>query len=111
MIDLLFADRVDAKALEELPAREKEDAWTLFRGEHERGESERRLHTLRDAFFEAYDALVRLLNERLLAPEGRTSPPSGTSTPATVADAPAVPKADDPQLCVGQGMPRDRLQR
>ncbi|MFF3139211.1 esterase/lipase family protein [Streptomyces mirabilis] len=106
MIDLLCADRVDATAYEDLPAREKEDAWTLFVREYQRGESERRLHTLRNAFFETYDALVSLLNERLLAPEGTTSPPRGTGTPATVAASPAVPNAADPQLRVGQGLPR-----
>ncbi|MFC7261491.1 alpha/beta fold hydrolase [Streptomyces lutosisoli] len=106
MIDLLFADRVDDKAYEDLPAREKEDAWTLFLGEHQRGESERRLHALRNAFFETYDALVRLLNERLLAPEGTTSPPRVTSTPATVAAPPAVSNAAGPQMRVGQGLPR-----
>jgi pimeloyl-ACP methyl ester carboxylesterase len=104
MIDLLFADRVDTKAFEDLPAREKEDAWTLFLGEYERGESELRLQTLRNAFFETYDALVRLLNERLLAPEGTTSPPRGT-TPATADAPPAVPDAGDRQPRVGQGLP------
>ncbi|GAA3838830.1 hypothetical protein GCM10022403_084000 [Streptomyces coacervatus] len=102
MIDLLFADRVDAKAFENLPAREREDAWTFVLGEYQPGESELRLHTLRDAFFEAYDALVRLLNERLLAPAGTSSLPSGTSTPTTV----AVPNAAGPQPRVGQGLPR-----
>ncbi|MFF7764295.1 alpha/beta fold hydrolase [Streptomyces griseorubiginosus] len=106
MIDLLFADRVDAQVFEDLPAREREDAWTLFLGEHERGESERRLQTLRNTFFEAYDTLVRLLNERLLAPQGTTPLPSGTSAPVTVADAPTGPNAADPPLRVGQGLPR-----
>lgn len=106
MIDLLFADRVDAKAFENLPARENEDAWTFVLGEYQPGESELRLHTLRDAFFEAYDALVRLLNERLLAPAGTTPPLSGTSTPATVAGPPAAPNASGPQPRVGQGLPR-----
>ncbi|MEU6231156.1 alpha/beta fold hydrolase [Streptomyces sp. NPDC047042] len=106
MTDLLFADRVDAKAFENLPTREREDAWTFVLGEHQPGESELRLHTLRDAFFETYDALVRLLNERLLAPAGTTSPPSSTSTPATVADPPAVPNTAGPQPRVGQGLPR-----
>ncbi|MFE5406458.1 alpha/beta fold hydrolase [Streptomyces sp. NPDC056580] len=104
MIDLLFADRVDAKASEDLPAREKEDAWTLFLGEHQRGESELRLQTLRNVFFETYDALMRLLNERLLAPEGTTSPPRGT-TLATVDPPPATPNAADRQPRVGQGLP------
>ncbi|WP_406131501.1 hypothetical protein [Streptomyces sp. NBC_00989] len=106
MIELLFADRADATAFENLPAREREDAWTFVLGEYQPGESELRLHTLRDAFFEAYDALVRLLNERLLAPTGTTSPPSGTSTLATVADPPAVPDTAGPQPRVGRGLPR-----
>ncbi|WP_327749757.1 alpha/beta fold hydrolase [Streptomyces europaeiscabiei] len=104
MIDLLFADRVDAKAYEDLPAPEKEDAWTLFLGEYERGERELRLQTLRNAFFETYDALVRLLNERLLAPKGTTSPPRG-ATPTTADAPPAVPAAADRQPRVGQGLP------
>ncbi|MGW8597611.1 esterase/lipase family protein [Streptomyces sp. NPDC055893] len=105
MIDLLFADRVDLEASEILPAGEKEDAWTLVLGEHQRGKDERRLHMLRGAFFEAYDALLRLLNERLLTPEQDAAFTAANST-SPFTDPPAVSNAIPPQLRVGQGLPR-----
>ncbi|KAB1990206.1 alpha/beta fold hydrolase [Streptomyces triticiradicis] len=106
MTELLSADRVDAEAYEDLSAREEEDARTLLLGEHRRGESELRLNTLRDVFFESYDVLVRLLNERLHAPEGTASPAGGTSTPEAVAARPAAPDAADGRSRVGRGLPR-----
>ncbi|MFC4506722.1 MULTISPECIES: alpha/beta fold hydrolase [Streptomyces] len=105
MIDLLFADRIDTQAAEKLPVEEQEDAWTFVLREHQRGKDELRLHTLRDAFFEAYDTLLRLLNERLFVPE-QTVTTTSSSTPATVADPRAVPDAADQQLRVGQGLAR-----
>lgn len=105
MIDLLFADSVETKAYENLPAREREDAWKFVPGEYQRGESERRLQMLRNAFFEAYDALVRLFNERLFVPE-EAATATVLSTPATIADPPAAHGAVEPQLRVGQGLPR-----
>ncbi|MFB7245674.1 hypothetical protein CW362_09550 [Streptomyces populi] len=106
MTALLAADRADAEAYEGLPAREKGDARTLFLGEHRRGEDELRLNTLRDTFFDTYDVLVRLLNERLHAPEGTAFPPRGTSAPEAVAARPAAPGTADGRSRVGRGLPR-----
>ncbi|MER5619174.1 hypothetical protein ABT068_45715, partial [Streptomyces sp. NPDC002215] len=89
MINLLFADRVDSDAMERLPGSESEDAWTLVLGEHEKGKSELRLHQRRDAFFKAYDVLVRLLNERLLLPQ-RPITPTTSSTPVIVVEGDEV---------------------
>ncbi|WP_328506440.1 alpha/beta fold hydrolase [Streptomyces sp. NBC_00391] len=89
MIDLLFADRVDYEAMKRLPVAQSEDAWRFVLGEHERGKSELRLHRLRDAFFQTYDVLVRLLNERLLLP-GQAASPTAPGTSAIVVEGDEV---------------------
>ncbi|QFQ97328.1 hypothetical protein F9278_15180 [Streptomyces phaeolivaceus] len=104
MINLLFADRAETEAYERLSVQEKEDAWRFVVGEHQPGEDERRLHTLRNDFFETYDILVCLLNERLLAP-GQAAAPTAPDTSAAVAESVAVPDTVGPQPRVGQGLP------
>ncbi|GGZ38827.1 hypothetical protein GCM10010387_36250 [Streptomyces inusitatus] len=105
LIDLLFADRVDSGAFEVLPAKEREDAWTFVLSKHQRGKDEQRLHTLRDAFFHSYDALLCLLNERMLAPE-QAAAFTATNSPSLFADSPTAGDAIAPKLRVGQGLPR-----
>ncbi|MFE4976277.1 esterase/lipase family protein [Kitasatospora sp. NPDC056651] len=105
MIELLFADGVDAEAYERLPAPEKEDAWRFVVGEYRRGKRELHLHTLRNSFFEAYDTLLSLINKRLPEPEQAavlTSP----ARSAAVVERTAAHHALAPQLRVGQGLPR-----
>jgi hypothetical protein len=68
MLTILVVDRIDEQALKRLPPSQQDDAVVLVVREWMRGEAELQLHNLRDSFFDAYDALVRLLNQRLLLP-------------------------------------------
>ncbi|MER6351347.1 alpha/beta fold hydrolase [Streptomyces sp. NPDC001634] len=75
MLDLLFADPRAASGAEDL--EHPEDGWVLKLRVHQPSVDEMRLHGLRDEFFETYDVLVNLLNERDLIDHAQEQAPKG----------------------------------
>jgi hypothetical protein len=87
MLSTLVVDRIDEQAAKRLPLSQQNDAVVLVIREGLRGTVEPQLYERRDAFFEAYDVLVRLLNQRLMLP-GQPAASPGTS--ATTVEGEAV---------------------
>ncbi|MFC1442862.1 hypothetical protein ABUW04_31895 [Streptacidiphilus sp. N1-10] len=75
MLLLLVVDRIENTKEEHPSPSQIQDAATLVIREPLRGgEEEKRLYDLRDAFFDAYDRLIRLLNESRLLPGQAAAP-------------------------------------